>query len=72
MRLLAAAVLLLFLLPWMSASAAPPSVETFFSRSKIAEAQLSPSGKWLAISAGAGTGRRALAVVDSEGKQAPS
>ncbi len=71
MRPVVAAVLALVLVPWTGAAAAPPSIETFFARPKIAEAQLSPSGQWLAVTAGAGTGRRVLAVVDSAGKQAP-
>lgn len=46
-------------------------VEAFFSHPKMVDAQLSPSGKWLAITAFAGTGRNSLAVVDSQGKQPP-
>jgi dipeptidyl aminopeptidase/acylaminoacyl peptidase len=59
------------LAPTQAATNDPPPVETFFARAKLQSAQISPSGQWLAITAGAGTGRLVLAVVDTEGKQAP-
>ena len=70
MRFLLALVLACAVVPVVAADA-PPSIEDFFSRPRIDEAQLSPSGRWLAITAYAGTGRKTLAVVDSDGKQAP-
>ena len=69
MRFLLALVLACAVVPVIAADA--PPVEAFFSRPKIESAQLSPSGRWLAITAYAGTGRKTLAVVDSDGKQAP-
>lgn len=72
MRSSLASLLLVFVLaPAHAASAEPPPVESFFSRAKLQSARISPSGQWLAITAAAGTGRLALAVVDTEGKQAP-
>ena len=72
MRRLLAFVLLASILPTSeAATSSPPPVETFFARAKLQSAKISPSGQWLAITAGAGTGRLVLAVVDTEGKQAP-
>ncbi|HZV93223.1 MAG TPA: prolyl oligopeptidase family serine peptidase [Caldimonas sp.] len=71
MRFLALLLLTLFLAPARAAGGDAPSVETFFSRPKLQSAQLSPSAKWLAITAPAGTGRLSLAVVDAEGKETP-
>jgi acetyl esterase/lipase len=45
-----------------------PSVETFFRNADVGAMKLSPSGKWLAMTAAAGNGRIALAVADVEGK----
>ena len=68
---LIALLLLIAVAPAESVAADPPPVETFFARAKLQSAQISPSGQWLAITAEAGTGRLALAVVDTAGKQAP-
>ncbi len=71
MRLLATVLVAFFLTSASAATNDPPPVEAFFARAKLQSAQISPSGQWLAITAAAGTGRLALAVVDTEGKQAP-
>ncbi len=70
-RVLALLGLACLLTPAGTVAADLPPVESFFTRAKLQHASLSPSGKWLAVTAAAGTGRLALAVVDSEGKQAP-
>ena len=49
-------------------AAALPDVQTFFRNPDIGAIKLSPSGKWLAMTAAAGNGRIALAVVDVDGK----
>jgi dipeptidyl aminopeptidase/acylaminoacyl peptidase len=59
------------LAPAQAATSDPPAIEAFFARAKLQAAQISPSGQWLAITAGAATGRQVLAIVDIEGKQAP-
>ena len=69
--LLAGLLITCILAPTRAATSEPPPVETFFGRAKLQSAQISPSGQWLAITAGAGTGRLVLAIVDTEGKQAP-
>ncbi|MDQ2762861.1 MAG: prolyl oligopeptidase family serine peptidase [Pseudomonadota bacterium] len=71
MRFLCFLLLACVLLPARAATVAPPPLEVFFSKAKLQSARISPSGQWLAITAAAGTGRLALAVVDTEGKQAP-
>jgi len=45
-----------------------PAVQTFFRNADVSAMKLSPSGKWLAMTAAAGNGRVALAVVDVDGK----
>ena len=49
-------------------AAALPSAQTFFRNADVSAMKLSPSGKWLAMTAAAGNGRVALAVVDVDGK----
>ncbi len=41
-----------------------PSAEAFFRKPDLAEAKLSPSGRWLAVTTLVDTGRHALAVLD--------
>ena len=48
------------------------SLQSFFRHADIDEVRLSPSGHWLAITTGAPSGRRVLAVVDLEGKTPPT
>jgi dipeptidyl aminopeptidase/acylaminoacyl peptidase len=71
LRLFALLLMAFALVPARAAMSEPPAVEAFFARAKLQSARISPSGKWLAITAAAGTGRLALAVVDTEGKQQP-
>src|SRR5690242_6072274 len=51
-----------------AAPAALPGIETFFRNADVSAMKLSPSGKWLAMTAAAGNGRIALAVADVDGK----
>ena len=48
-----------------------PSFRTFFRNADVGSMQLSPSGKWLALTAGGTTTRVALAIVDVDGKLPP-
>ncbi len=49
----------------------PPPAEVFFRLPEIGEAQLSPSGGFLAVAAPVGRQRRGLAVLDLEGQAPP-
>lgn len=57
--------------PAASAARAVP-LQSYFRHPDIDEVKLSPSGHWLAMTAGAASGRRILAVVDLEGKMPPT
>jgi acetyl esterase/lipase len=64
-------MLLAPLLAWAAAGdgsgpkpSVPPPPEAFFGRSAVRDARLSPSGRWLAVSAPVGGGRFGLAVLD--------
>lgn len=46
-------------------------VATFFANAEISDVRLSPSGRYLALSVPASTGRRALAVVDTGAEKPP-
>jgi dipeptidyl aminopeptidase/acylaminoacyl peptidase len=50
-------------------TAALPSVQGFFRNADVGAMRLSPSGRWLAMTARARDSRVALAVVDVEGKE---
>jgi dipeptidyl aminopeptidase/acylaminoacyl peptidase len=54
-----------------SAAVQPPPVAAFFEHSGLQGAFLSPSSRWLAITAPNKDGRVTLAVVDLEGKEEP-
>jgi len=41
-----------------------PPAEAFFRKADLAEAKLSPSGRWMAVTSLVDTGRHALAVLD--------
>ena len=51
---------------------APLPVSAFFRDSDTSEAVLSPSGRWVAITAAHGGGRRRLIVVDLTGANKPA
>lgn len=64
-------------LPWRVAAQTPearaalPPAELFFRLPEIGDAQLSPSGSFLAVAAPVGRQRRGLAVLDLEGQAPP-
>jgi acetyl esterase/lipase len=51
---------------------APPPVSAFFRDNDMDDVQLSPSGRWIAMTTEQGDGHRALLVVDLQGKEQPS
>lgn len=54
------------------APSAPPPAQSFFRHADINAAELSPSGRWLAITTGANGVRMGLVVVDLEHKVPPA
>jgi dipeptidyl aminopeptidase/acylaminoacyl peptidase len=56
---------------WAQPSGAPPSVQSFFSPAKLQDAELSPSGRWMAALTGAPGRRVGFQMIDLEGKEAP-
>lgn len=53
------------------ATAAPPPVEAFFGWGELSHAELSPSGRWLAVAVQPPGLRRGLAVYDLHGSEPP-
>jgi len=54
-----------------TATAAPPPVEAFFRPPEIADAKLSPGGRWLALATSGGEARTAIVAIDLRGGEQP-
>jgi len=64
-------IALLLAVATATAAAAPPPVEAFFGPPEIADAKLSPGGRWLAVATSGAEGRVGLVAIDLRGGEPP-